>query len=78
VVKNTKAEPRDKDIQGGNYQVAQNLLDEPSHSEIVHCIRPFLQCHEVRQSAMDSWIILIISALTMVYLLYALLRPEKF
>jgi len=45
---------------------------------IVHCIRPFLQCHEVRQSAMDSWIILIISALTMVYLLYALLRPEKF
>jgi len=27
---------------------------------------------------MESWIILIISALTTVYLLYALLRPEKF
>jgi len=27
---------------------------------------------------MGSWIILIISALTTVYLLYALLRPENF
>jgi len=44
----------------------------------VHRICSFLRCHEVRMALMESWIILIISALTTVYLLYALLRPEKF
>ena len=43
-------------------------------------VRALLRAHEVRRTYMnvESIIMLAVSALTMVYLLYALLRPEKF
>jgi K+-transporting ATPase KdpF subunit len=43
-------------------------------------LRTFLRAREVRSNFMDaqSLIMLIVSALTTVYLFYALLRPEKF
>ena len=43
-------------------------------------LRAFLRAREVRRIDMsvESVIMLAVSALTMVYLIYALLRPEKF
>ena len=43
-------------------------------------LRAFLRSHEVGEENMslEAIIMLVISALTTVYLFYALLRPEKF
>jgi K+-transporting ATPase KdpF subunit len=54
-----------------------------SHGRIlrgINRLRTFLRSHQVSRRIMDtqSLIMLIISALVTVYLIYALLRPEKF
>ena len=54
-----------------------------SHNRIlcrVGWLREFLRSGEVRKKVMsvESMIMLAVSALTMFYLIYALLRPEKF
>jgi K+-transporting ATPase KdpF subunit len=43
-------------------------------------LRAFLRAREVKENFMslESIIMLVVSALTAVYLFYALLRPEKF
>jgi len=46
----------------------------------VDWLRAFLRPREVKEITMngESIVMLVVSALTMVYLIYALLRPEKF
>jgi K+-transporting ATPase KdpF subunit len=61
---------------------AGHYLDRANHRifRIINWLRSLLRPLEVKGIAMnlETIIMLAISALTMAYLLYALLRPEKF
>ena len=67
-------------------EYAGHTLDRGDDSvfRLVNCVRVLLRARELMsmgwetEMSLESMIMLAVSALTMVYLVYALLRPEKF